>query len=189
MTRVISGTVLPGPCSARYFAAAQDPCALPRCAVPSPGKPCLSCTHHDQSFAPEEAIGAACSLTAASNCCKVHLLPTKSPPPNFSSSSRYKGCRSPSPLRYRAAGHPCVALSCCGYWIQISRYEKNSRGPQTNIYRCYSLAFVLFGHQFPAQLNALRICSPCKGPVYLFLLVLTLRDVFLSPSPSLMTLS
>ena len=73
-TRVISGTILPGPCSARYFAAAQDPCALPRCAVPSSGKPCLSCTHHKQSSASEAASGAAGSLAAASDCCKVHLL-------------------------------------------------------------------------------------------------------------------
>jgi len=47
-----------------------------------------------------------------------------------------------------------------------------------NIYRCYSSAFVLFGHQFPVQLDASHTCSPCKCPVYLFLLVLTLRDAF-----------
>jgi len=32
----------------RCFAAARHPRALPRCTVPSPGKPCLSCTLHKQ---------------------------------------------------------------------------------------------------------------------------------------------
>lgn len=105
---------LPVPDSGQYFAAAREPCALPRCAVPSPGKPCLSCTHHNQSFAPEAAGGAAGSLAAASNCCKIHLLTHQESPTKLI----YEGCHSlpgclPSP-HHPAAEHPRVALSHSG---------------------------------------------------------------------------
>lgn len=82
-----------------------------------------------------------------------------------------------------------MAPSQSGCWIQISKYKKNSRGEQINIYKYYSLAFVLFGHQLPVQLNVLCTCLPCQRPVHSFVLVLTLRDTFLCPSPNLTTSS
>lgn len=76
--------------------AAQDPSALPRCAVPSPGKLCLGCTHcslpelHNQTFAPEAPSGA----TSRKPLPRGIFWPTRSAPPNssFSSSKKYEVC-------------------------------------------------------------------------------------------------